>query len=323
MGANAYRLEIIMKSKYFILCLLLLLLLLSSCTKENDKLPKDYEFYSDYTVLTTLPIEVLDCHATQGFATDDTNAFTVKIKGDESMAVIFRTRLDNGYTKLLRNGDDDSRYSSYLGHANDMALASDGIMFITSVKAGNHSIVKLRYTDDEYFKEANYSLIIDGKERASSSVSIYKETDEAYELIFKNGHTFYKGTLAKDARDGFIYLDEIFTINVNDALIDGKTLDNIGDYVNQGAEYHNDTIYFPISYYNSSIVLVYRNISTASGELQADDKLSFMITSTEFSSDFEIESISVHDGKLYFAANRVAPGNRSDCIAYFNGYEAE
>lgn len=78
-------------------------------------------------------------------------------------------------------------------------------------------------------------------------------------------------------------------------------------------------------YKNVSIVLVYRNISYATGTIYADDDLSFRITSGAYPDLFEIEGVGIANGdKLWFNTNRrKAPGDTaSDNVAYFNDYSA-
>lgn len=69
-------------------------------------------------------------------------------------------------------------------------------------------------------------------------------------------------------------------------------------------------------------MLVYDNISSASGTIYAMNDLSFRITSSAYPDLFEIESVGVSGGKLWFATNRrkTSGDTASDGVHYFNGY---
>ncbi|WNQ10874.1 hypothetical protein MJA45_25175 [Paenibacillus aurantius] len=284
-------------------------------------------YYNTYTDVATLG-NANDCYVAQGFAVGSTYAYSVKINGDDTKAVIYRTNMSDGTTTLMTNGDSGTTYTASLGHANDMVLSTiDGeyYMFIVTMKAGSMSLVKLKYVGTTYYQVGNYSIQYSGADKAMSGVAITgKDTSSIY-FLFKSGLTLYRGTLPLTANSGTINAAYGFALNTADALVNGSTVSNIGSYTSQGLGYYNNTIYVPLTYNNVSIVLVYLNISTASGTIYSDDNLSFRITSSTYSNLFEIESVGIANGdKLWFNTNRKtdASDTAHDGVHYFNGYSA-
>jgi hypothetical protein len=127
------------------------------------------------------------------------------------------------------------------------------------------------------------------------------------------------------ANSGTITLSYGFYINTESALVNGSTVSDIATYTNQGFGYSaaKNRIYHPVTKGNVSIVLVYNNISTASGTITADPNLSFRITSSAYSNLFEIEGCSIGlNGRLWFNTNRRAnpDDTASDGVHYFNDF---
>lgn len=297
------------------------------CVTLLAPLPAGAAYYNTYSTVATLG-NANGCNSTQAFGVGSTYVYSVKVNGDNSKAVIYRTRMSDGSTTLMTNGDNGTTYATYLGHANDMALHSnDGnyYMFIVTMEAGSMSLVKLRYNGTTYYKVGNYTLRYGGSDVAMSGVSITGKDSSNIYFLFKSGRTFYRGTLPLTATSGTINLTYGFYVNIEDALVNGSTVPNITSFATQGIGYYNNTLYYPLTYQNVSIVLVYRNISTASGTIYADNNLSFRITSSAYPDLFEIEGVGIANGdKLWFNTNRrTAPGDTSsDGVHYFNGYSA-
>ncbi|GIO34411.1 MULTISPECIES: hypothetical protein [Paenibacillus] len=284
-------------------------------------------YYNTYTTVATLG-NANDCNAAQGFAVGSTYVYSVKVNTENTKAVIYRTKMSDGTTTLMTNGDTGKTFATYLGHANDVALSTiDGnyYMFIVTMNSGNMSLVKLKYVGTTYYKVGSYAIKYDHADKAMSGVKITgKDANKIY-FLFKTGRTFYKGSLPLTANSGTIDLSSGFTLNVEDARVNGSTVPNITSYAFQGFGYYNNTIYVPMTYKNVSIVLVYRNISTASGTIRADDNLSFRVTSSAYPDLFEIEGVGIADGdKLWFNTNRrTQPGDTAhDGVHYFNDYSA-
>lgn len=283
-------------------------------------------YYNTYTTVATLP-NANGCAATQGFDTGSTYAYSVKINGDDTSAILLRTHKSTGATTLMTNGDTGGTSASYLGHANDLVLSSingDTCMFVATMKSGSLSLVKIKYVGATYYKVGNFTLQRNGANVGMSSIKkIASDSTNDY-FLFKSGLTFYWGTIPKSANSGTIALTTAFSINTTSALVNGSTVSDISTYTNQGFGYSvdNDRIFVVLTKANVSIILCYNNVNTASGTITADPNLSFRITSSAYPNLFEIESCSIEDGKLWFNANRRinASDTANDCVAYFNGY---
>lgn len=283
-------------------------------------------YYNTYTTVATLP-NANSCYQTQGFDTGSTYAYSAKVKSDNTRAIILRTKKSDGTTTLMTNGDNGTTYATYLAHANDLTLSSiDGgtYMFVTTMTQGSLSLVKLQYTGTTYTKVGNFTLSYNGNNVSMSGIKkIMSDTANDY-FLFKSGLKFYWGIVPKNANNGTITLTLGFTINIVDALVNGSTVSNITSYTGQGLGYSfaNDRLFVPFTYQNISIVLVYENVTTASGTITSNPNLSFRITSSTYSDLFEIESCAVEDGKLYFNCNRrTDPDDTAhDAVCYFNGY---
>lgn len=284
-------------------------------------------YYNTYADVATLG-NANGAYSAQGFGVGSTYTYSVKVNSDNTKAVIYRTKMSDGSTTLMTNGDNGTTYSTQLGHANDMALSTiDGnyYMFIVTMNAGSMSLVKLKYVGTSYYKVGNYTIKLNGVDKSMSGVKITGKDASNINFLFKSGRSFYKGTLPLTANSGTINVTNDFNINIEDALVNGSKISNITSYVFQGYGYHNNTIYVPMTYKNVSIVLVYRNISGASGTITSDPNLSFRITSSTYPDLFEIEGVGIANGdKLWFNTNRrTAPGDTAhDGVHYFKGYSA-
>lgn len=303
-----------------------LLMLLSFGAAMMTPFAAQAAYYNTYTHVATIP-NANSCYATQGFDTGSTYAYSAKTSSDNTKAVIYRTKKSDGTTTLMTNGDNGTTYASYLNHANDLTLSGINggtYMFITTMATGSLSLVKLEYTGATYYKVGNYTLKYNGTNVSMSGIKkIVADATNDY-FLFKSGLHYYWGTVPKSSNSGTITLTSAFTINIVDALVNGSTVSNITSYSGQGIGYSlaNDRLFVPLTYENISIVLVYDDISTASGTITSNPNLSFRITSGAYPDLFEIESCSVEDGKLWFNCNRrTAPGDTAhDAVCYFNGY---
>lgn len=282
-------------------------------------------YYNTYTTVDTLG-NPNSCYSTQAFGVGSTYAYSVKVNSDDTKASIYRTNMTDGSTTLMSNGDNGTTYTTALGHANDMALHSnDGnyYMFVVTMEAGSLSLVKLRYSGATYYKVGNYTISYNGAAKGMSGVKITGKDASNIYFLFKSGRTFYRGTLPLTATSGTINVTYGFYLNIEDALVNGSTVSNITSYTTQGFGYYSGTLFFPLTLNNVSIVLVYRNIPSASGTIMADNNLSFRITSSAYADLFEIEGLGIANGdKLWFNTNRrTDPSDTAhDGVHYFDGY---
>lgn len=288
--------------------------------------PPVTEYYQTYAEVDPNIASPEGCTGMQAFGMGDDYCYCVKVNtGKLTKAILYRTSLSDGSTVLMTNGDDGTDYCTYLSHANDMVLCSiDGqdYLFIVTMLENEWSLVKLRYEDTTYYKAGNYSVQLGSITKSMSGVKILGMDDNAIQFLFKSGKTYYTGTLPLDTNDGVIQVEQSFVLDISSALVGGQVIPNISQFANQGFEYYNDTIFHPLTKGNTSVVLVYRNISQASGTIYADPELSFQIVSTEYEKLFEIEGVGhAPDGKLYFNTNRAkTDGTQADGIHYFEGY---
>ena len=289
-------------------------------------------YYNSYTKIATIP-NGNQCNRAQGFTAGATYLYSAKINDDESKQVIYRTRQDDGTTVLMTNGDTDTTYTTYLGHANDLVTTNIGgsnYLFVATMKYGEESIVKLGYSGTTYHRAGSFRVQCGGEDLRIGALEILGKTDDALEFLFfewpgdNTGVSFYRGSIALYDNSGVIDVTHAFDINLTDAKVNGSTIPNILEYRHQGIGYKigTDRLYVPLTYENISVVLVYDNVSSASGTIYASEDLSFRITSSAFPTLFEIESVDNANGKLWFNCNRkeTATDIRHDAICYFKDY---
>ena len=289
-------------------------------------------YYNSYTKIATIP-NGNGCNRAQGFTAGSTYLYSAKINDDESKQVIYRTRQDDGTTVLMTNGDTGTTYTTYLGHANDMVTANingTNYLFVATMKFGEESLVKLRYSGTTYYKEGGFDVQYQGISLRIGAVEILEKTNDGIEFLFfewpgdNTGVSFYRGTIGLTDSSGVINVTHAFDINLTGAQVNGSTIPNILDYRHQGIGYKigTDRLYVPLTHENKSVVLVFDNVSTASGTIYASQNLSFRITSSAFPTLFEIESVDNANGKLWFNCNRKETSTdiAHDAICYFTDY---
>lgn len=284
-------------------------------------------YYNTYTTVATLG-NPNGCSATQGFDTGSSYTYSVKINGDETKASIYRTTMSDGTTTLMTNGDTGTTYTNALGHSNDLSLKTingEYYMFIVTMNTGSSSLVKLKYVGTTFYKVGNYTLQYNGANVSMSGVKDTGADASNIHFLFKSGRTYYRANLPLTANSGTIALSYGFYINTEAALVNGSTVSDIATYVNQGFGYSSaaNRVYHILTKGNVSIILVYNNISTASGTITADPNLSFRITSSAYSYSFEIEGCGIGlNGNLWFNTNRKTDANDTahDGVHYFDGF---
>lgn len=289
-------------------------------------------YYNTYTTVATIP-NGNGCNRTQGFAVGSTYVYTAKCNDNESKQVIYRTKISDGSTTLMTNGDTAATFTTHLGHANDMdtcTINGEYHLFVATLKSGNESLVKLQYSGTTYTQLGGFNLKYNGNNIAISGVKKYaKDSNYIYFLFFgydgtENGVTVYRGAVPLTANSGTINLTNAFDINIEDALVDGNVVSGLENFTRQGIGYiaSSDQLLVPLTENNVSIILVYNNASTATGTVTADPNLSFRITSSSYPTLFEIEGCDETNGKLYFNCNRKANSSdiSHDAVCYFNNF---
>lgn len=287
-------------------------------------------YYNQYETIAGIPT-AHECTAAQAFGAGTTYLYSVKIGRDDTRALIYRTNRNTGSTVIMTNGTDDSPYNSWLGHANDLAVLSidgDYHLFVVTMSAEGAQLVKLHYSGTTYYKVGAFNVHLDGEPKAVSGISRVSQTDSTLTFFFKSGRNIYRGSVGLHDDSGTIDLTKAFDLKVAGALVDGEPVPDLEDFTNQGFLYHPSTkdLFYPLTKKNRSIVLAYRNITLdTSGTVTSDPELSFRITSSAYPELFEIESLGIADGTLYFNTNRAkssGDGNY-DGVHYFKGFTAD
>lgn len=135
----------------------------------------------------------------------------------------------------------------------------------------------------------------------------------------------YRGSIGLRDDSGTIDITEAFTLDTAGAKVDGEVVPDIEDFTNQGFFYDETVkdLFHPLTMGNRSIVLHYPNVTgQTSGAITPDPDLSFRVTSSTYPRLFEIESLGISNGTLYFNTNRAksdTDGNW-DGVHYFKGF---
>lgn len=260
-------------------------------------------------------------------AVGSTYLYTVKIKGDNSGAVLQKTNKNTGATTNLTNSTG-SIYT-YLNHANDMDVTTiDGYsqLFVATMATGSNSLVRIKVNGSKATKSGGYNLIYNGQQKSVSGVAVeWTDANNVY-LLLKSGATVYRATVPKAATGGNINITKAFTLNTGSVKVNGSYV-NLSSYTHQGMGYHDGKIYVPLwgggaGKSNQAVIAVYDTYN-ASGSVKSDPFLSFRVTSGAYSG-FEIKSCDISsDGQMYFNVNRwTSSSGNNDAILRFNGFVA-
>ncbi len=284
-------------------------------------------YYNEYTDIASTP-DTQGCTGAQGFAAGATYLYSIKNRtSDDGRAAIYRINKSTGAKTVMTNTASDVKYTSWLGHANDMTIvdiSGKHYMFVVTMNKTGAQLVKLEYSGTGYKTVGSYQLRLNGDVAAVSGINRVSVTSSAVNFMFKSGKTIYNGSLKPTANSGTINLDKAFSLNVADAKVNGATVPGLENWSNQGFFYDEakKVLYYPLTDANKSIVLVYRNVTPSStGTLAAANDLSFRITSSKYVK-FEIEGVGLSGGKLYFNTNRATSSAAADGVHVFKGYVA-
>ncbi|EAP98802.1 hypothetical protein JNB_01500 [Janibacter sp. HTCC2649] len=287
-------------------------------------------YYNTYSDIASTPT-AYECTGAQAFAAGSTYLYSVKNRTtDDGRAIIYRVNRTTGAKEIMTNtAGTDSKYISGLGHANDMSIVDINAVhhfFVVTMSTTGAQLVKLRYSGSTYYQVGSYSVHLGGVAKAVSGISRMSISSSAITFFFKSGATVYKGSLPLTANSGTINITKAFDLKTSGALVNGVATDFTG-FAHQGFYYHEaaDTVYCPLTKENVSIVLVYRNITSATtGTVTSDPNLSFRITSGVYADKFEIEGVGISGGNLYFNTNRAKTAADAgwDGVHLFKGYTA-
>ncbi|MEV6965245.1 hypothetical protein AB0M47_09015 [Hamadaea sp. NPDC051192] len=284
-------------------------------------------YYNTYSDIASLP-NTSCCTGVQGFAAGSTYLYSVKNHTNyDDLAVIYRVNKTTGDRVLMTNGTNGGTTNTWLGHANDMTIVdidSQHHLFVVTMEATGAQLVKLRYDGTTYYYVGSYQIRLNGAVASPSGVSRVAQDSTTISFMFKSGRTVYNGSIPLRANSGTINLTKAFDLQVEGALVNGATVSDLTTFANQGFFYDasKKVLYYPLTKENRSIVLVYRNVTTATtGTAPAATDLSFRITSSAYTT-FEIEGVGLSAGTLYFNTNRANANGSFDAVHAFKGYVA-
>jgi hypothetical protein len=283
-------------------------------------------YYNTYSDVASTP-DASGATAAQGFAAGSTYLYSIKTRSsnNDDRSVIYRVNKSTGARVVMKNASNGSSYNTWLGHANDMTIVDiDGKhhFFVVTMRSSGAQLVKLRYDGTTYRKVGSYAVRLSGATKAVSGISRVSVTSSRIEFFFKSGRTVYRGGIPLRANSGTVNLSTAFSLKVTGALVNGKTVSDLGTFSNQGFFYDaaKKVIYYPLTKANRSIVLVYRNVwASTTGSLTSAKDLSFRITSSAYRK-FEIEGVGTSGGRLYFNTNRATSSAAKDGVHVFKGY---
>lgn len=286
-------------------------------------------YYNDYTTVAETP-NTQDTTSAQGFATGPNFSYVVKVRSPENdKGVIYRVDNRSGALKLMTNGgtststSDDKLFTTALGHANDMTIVDingEHFFFIVTMSDSGAQLVKLRYDGSVYYKVGSYQVRFKGNVETPSGIELASVSSTHVSFLFKSGAYVRNGSIPLTANSGTIDLASAFNLDTANAKIDGAAV-NLDGYSNQGFYWNaaKDILYYPLTKDNRSVVLIYRRVNPATtGTVLSDENVSFRITSSAYDK-FEIESLGLRNGQLYFNTNR---SGDSDGVHVFKDYNA-
>ena len=312
-----------------LIALFSLVLLLASMILVPNEAEAASEFYGDYTDVDKI-YDYGSCPAMQGLAVGSQLLYTVKIKTDDTLAVISMTDKDTGSTTTLYNADAGSYYFNYLNHANDMDVwGIDGYsnIFVATTLQGSNAIVRLKRSGSSLTKVASYRLTCDGEEICATAMAIKGVSNGMIHFITKWGMDLYTGSVSTSVSSATIEMKQLCSISKEKVYIKGEYLD-LSTFVNQGMGYYDGVLYVPITgddyWLERSVVMVFNLDGVIEGStIYPSESLVFRVTSGTYSALFEIESCGVSsDGRLYFNTNRrkTDSDTNHDGVSYFDTY---
>jgi hypothetical protein len=282
-------------------------------------------YYNGYSTVASTP-DAYDCTGAQGFAAGSTYLYSIKNRtSDDGRAVIYRVNKTTGEKVVMTNTASDVKYTSWLGHANDMTIVDingEHYMFVVTMNTTGAQLIKLHYDGTNYSKVGAYQVQLSGAVAAVSGINRVSVTSSQITFMFKSGRTIYTGTLPLTANSGTVALTKAFTLQVEGALVNGAPVAGLETWSTQGIFYDptDKVLYYPLTQDNKSVVLVYRDVSTSTtGNITSASDLSFRITSSAYSK-FEIEGVGLSGGRLYFNTNRANSDGAYDGVHVFDGY---
>ena len=298
---------------------------------------------SGFTKLGSLPNDYV---ATQGMASDGTYIYTFKMpSGNNNLARFYRTTISSGSTSVMQYTDDTSIVNFVeLGHGNDMcAVVHNGVTYLylatmyhkSHSTFATHSIWKFKVSGNTLKKVAYYDVVQGSTNRNFTGLTLYKQDANSVTLWGANGANFYQFTIPMDQASGTVSCTKAFSIDYTSSLsISGASTYNYKNssgtvlYDVQGMTYSNGRLYYVMTAgsnntpRNKNYILVY-DVSDYPGNTGTRKPLaseSIFMTSSTYSYFYEIESVCIKNGVMYYAANAGKSGyyENYDMTAKFN-----
>ncbi len=276
--------------------------------------------YTGYYNLSLGVVNRGSCTAMQGMAVSGDYIYSVKIATDNSAAILYRTDRKNGATVAVTV--DGATYANDLYHANDMCAAEvNGVtyLFVATLHSGSKGVICLKISGTVATTHAAYRLQRDdstGTEITASGISTIDVSDNTVKLLVTSGFASYTAMADLSAGDTTLHSNLAFQINNANAYELARTVTGSPNatVTVQGVGYGDDTFYVPLTVDNRSVILVYPNISKAiesyNTSLTTTADKCIHISNSGYHL-FEVESIGIADGILYFSTNRMRINNHS------------
>ena len=282
---------------------------------------------------------VEDCLSMQGMALLDQYIYTVKVNSANTKAVLFRTsRLDGSTTQMKVDGNV---YASNLRHANDMCAGTIGgkeYLFVATLEHGVEAVVAYEISGTALKTLGVYDLYTTGGATVRlSGINIYKISGNQVQLLVTSAAYSYLATVDVTAPAGKVVCD--FAFQLGNILEDAQAAGNMPDasITIQGCFYADGVFYMPVGLGHSEIkpdnhgdsdyvILVYPNIDDAiknqSKGVRSDlEKSIFIPDSGEIF--FELETVAVEDGVIYFNTNRIFLDHSITSVSFLTDRESQ
>ncbi len=276
--------------------------------------------YTGYHNLSLAVVNSDNCTAMQAMGVCGPYIYSVKIAEDHSQAILYRTDRKTGATVAVTV--DGDRYAKDLYHANDMCTAEVNgatYLFVATLRSGEKGVVCLKVCGSTATTHAVYRLQFNdpmGTEYSASGISTLSVNGNRVKLLLTSGFTSYLATVDLCEGNATLYSTLAFQIESANAyaIVRSVTGSPNATVTVQGVGYAEDTFYVPLTVDHRSVILVYPHISEAiascNTSLTTSANACIHISNSGYHF-FEVESIGVADGIVYFSTNRMRLNNHS------------
>lgn len=280
-------------------------------------------YFNTYTTINS-GISNSTYSAQQGMCIDRFNGDAYYIRRDSSgSAQLVTCKYRSKSTPIVIKSTSGASSSTIFGHGNDLSVVAEKSaakinIYVATMNEGSCANTVLRLEVDRnnhtYRKVATYKV----NDGAAVSAITYSVGNKKF--ILRSGGKYRIGTFSGDK-----FVEQAsFDIDTANAIINGSKV-NCSNYTRQGICFYKGVFYVPLwnaeAKKNQSVILCYKldvNKASYPEKLTTMSNLSFRITSSKYS-QFEIESVGLCDGILYFNTNC---NSNQDLLGKFNDYVA-